>query len=202
MDMKKTIFTILAVVFMALPAFAGSKAPTTVAGISLGEDIALYKSLGRHEIAGPLSDAPFMDELTLLNDSIKGIRGGSIDYGNCKIPGKVIRIKLKFADRSMRLYDKLLDKYKDTFGNPDEWLGDAFHNVLAWRWNLNEGGREVQLELMYSKLPDLRPGVSIKMTDMTALKAEYDCYKKKVGSEEAKSGKHNKNVDINEFIPR
>lgn len=160
------------------PAKQGDELPLSLLGITLGEDMAKYSGWIEQDTAMPMRDAPFLSEATLKPGQLPGIRGGSLTYGNCAKPGRLLRIKLKFADRSKKLFDKLLVRYQKQFGMPQNWLGDPFHVVMAWEWVFTRGEREVRLVLMHSNDPEVRPGVSIKMTLQSLWQREYECWKK------------------------
>jgi len=181
--MKKIVALILMILALSAPsAFAADGLPMTLAGIKLGTDIKQYSSFCNMHLASPSPDVPFMSETHLVPGFISGIRGGSLGYANCSNLDKVVRIKLKFYDRSQELFDKLLKKYKKAYGNPDSYEGDAFKNVIAWQWNFNHDGQRVSLMLMWSRKLEIRPGVSIKMSLDSMIDSEYECYKVKMDS--------------------
>lgn len=153
--------------------------PLRLAGITLGDSITAYADVIIPETAMGNRDIPCLDEVDLDPSKIKGIRGGSLSYGNTHTPGKLVGIKLKFLDRSEELYEALEREYREAFGDPDGWLGDPFHNVVSWKWVMKEDGEIVEIVLTYSKDTELRPGVSIKMTLRSQWQRELDAYKAK-----------------------
>lgn len=197
--MKKLLILILALL-TAAPAMAAG--PMTLAGITLGDDIGRYSNIIREETAIPMRDAAFATEVNIRPDAFPGIRGGSLTYGNCARKGAVLRVKLKFEDRDMSLFNELLDLYKKQFGAPDSWQGDAFHNIVAWEWDFGKGQEQTRLLLMYSKIEDLRPGVSIKMTAQGHWDEEQRCYTE--SHEYMRKHKHmtKESFDIQDYIPR
>lgn len=150
-----------------------------------------------------MSDAPFLSEVRIKADALSGVRGGSLSFGNCKNLGSLVRIKIKFHNHSKKLFNRLLDKYKDSFGNPDNYLGDAFKNVIAWEWLFeNDKGKKISLVLMWSRDKEIRPGVSIKMTQLSLLDEEYDCYKTQF-EQTGKGARARTTVkDSNTYVPR
>ena len=202
--MRKIIVCIAGLLSLCLlSGAAGAEVPKTVAGFSLGSNIEEYDQLCIDDTAVPMRDALFLTEVNIEPDLVPGVRGGSLSYGNCKHPGEIIVIKLKFHDRSEKFFEVLLDMYKDAFGKPDEWKGDAFHTIMSWQWNFEDDGERVELLLSHSKDLEFRPGVSIKMTLRSSWLEEYECY------EEGNKGPKNKNkvksykdLDLSTLVPR
>lgn len=161
----------------------------TLAGVELGTDIANYWHLLYKDTATEHPDVLFMREARIKPGAIPGIRGGSLSYTACREEQLVARMKLKFVqhggslfrdlfeDPEKALFDELLQMYRDRLGRPDEWLGNAFNTVQAWQWTLGKDQPEqVEIILMYSKVEDLRPGVSIKMTLTSLWEEERACW--------------------------
>ncbi len=195
-------FTLIALLLSVPAAFAADDLPMTLAGITLGDDAKDYAKLCDPALDSPMPDSPFLSETHVKADSIPGIRGGSLIYGNCANKEKVIRIKLKFHNRGQGLFDKLKRKYEKTYGKANSYKGDAFKNVIAWQWDFAKGDKRVSLILMWSRDKEIRPGVSIKMTDETLLNQEYSCFMDKMNK--AATGKKGpskvKNLDM--YVPR
>jgi hypothetical protein len=144
-----------------------------------------------------------LSEALLKPENLPGVRGGSLAFGNCESEGRLVRIKLKFQDRGQGLFNKLYDRYEADFGKPDKYLGDAFKNVIAWEWIFSDGhGGRVSLVLMWSREKEIRPGVSIKMTQDTYMDEEYKCYKAK--HKESMGGKTGKTRigSLDAYVPR
>ncbi|MBI9081208.1 MAG: hypothetical protein JEY79_15885 [Pseudodesulfovibrio sp.] len=202
--MKKiAVFLILSVFLTASVALAGDLFPTSLAAFTLGENVSKYKTYCDLEKATPTSDAPFISEMLIKQDSLPGVRGGSLSFGSCQAPDQLLRIKIKFHDRSQKLFQKLLTKYTKEFGKPDNYEGDAFKNVIAWEWIFqNDAGEKVSLLLMWSRDKEIRPGVSIKMTQMSALDREYACFKSQDYRLTKSKDDKSKIQSINDFIPR
>lgn len=202
-DMKRTIaFALTMLLLSASAAMAADGFPLTLAGITLGKDIKTFTACCDMQLASPMPDAPFLNEVHLKADYVPGVRGGSLTYANCNDIGKVGRIKLKFHDRSKDLFEKLLDKYTTAFGKPDSYQGDAFRNIIAWQWDFAKGDEKVALLLMWSRLKEMRPGVSIKMTLSSLVDSEYACFKEKFDKLEASKGGPSKIKSLDEYVPR
>ncbi len=201
--MKKIFaFILISTLLLAPAAFAADNIPMTLAGITLGEDFKKFSAYCDMKFASPNPDAPFLSETHIKPDSIPGIRGGSITYGNCDNTDKVVRIKLKFNNRGQGMFNELLEMYKNVYGKPDNYKGDAFKNVIAWEWDFVEGDKRVSLMLMWSRDKEIRPGVSIKMTYESLLDSEYSCYKNKMHKLATGKGGPSKVKDLNMFVPK
>lgn len=196
---KHIVFILFSLLLLAPTAYAADGLPMTLAGITLGEDVSKYEECCDLALASAIPDAPFLSERHIKPDFVPGVRGGSLTYGNCNEVGKLVRIKLKFHDRSQTLFKELLAKYKKAYGKPDNYEGDAFKNVIAWVWDFSEGDQEVTLMLMWSRDKEMRPGVSIKMTLKSALDAEYDCFRKQL---DRANGPPSKIKSLNDFVPK
>lgn len=178
-------------------------APVSVAGFRLGDDISRYQTICDIEQGRAIPDTPFLNEACLHPQALNGVRGGSLIYGSCANPGKVMGIKIKFAEMSKRLFKNLLGRYTKRFGDPTAYKGDPQRNAVAWEWDISGSeGRHVKVLLMYSTDPATRPGVSIQMTDHSLLDLEFTCYRKNVlGS--CQTVKENGVLgDLELFVPR
>jgi hypothetical protein len=201
--MKKICaFSLLVLLLSSAVCYAADGLPLSLAGFTLGKDVSSYKTTceGGDDIA--MSDAPFLSEAHLRANVIPGVRSGSLVYGNCLGDGRLVRIKLKFHDRSQKFFDQLLKKYIDAFGEPDSYVGDAFKNVIAWQWSFSRGEQAVSVILMWSRDKEMRPGVSIKMTLDSLLNKEYDCYRAAIAKEDSDKSKTSAIKSLDEFIPR
>ncbi|WP_147819766.1 hypothetical protein [Salidesulfovibrio onnuriiensis] len=199
--MRRFLLILFAAVFLSSSALAGPKAPVSLAGITLGEDYHKYEDLLRMELAGANSDAIFLDEALIRTGAIPGVRGGSVIWGNCANKDRIVRLKIKFADTSEDLFKRLLERYREKFGQPSAYQGDSFRNVVAWEWDISDAARHVNIVLMYSVNPDIRPGVSIKLTDQALLDLEFACYKENYRSRylQEQAGAIE---DLDTFVPR
>lgn len=201
--MKKIcLLTLMFLLLCTTSAMAAKGFPKTLAGITLGTDVAQYTPLCNMHLSAAMPDAPFLTESHLRADSIPGIRGGSLTYANCDRAGDLVRIKLKFHDRSQKLFNKLVDEYTDAYGKANSYKGDAFRNVIAWEWKFTQGDERITLLLMWSRDKEMRPGVSIKMTLSSLFESEYHCFKQKVDKIEKKKGGPSKIKNLNDFVPR
>ncbi len=200
--MKRACMTLAVLALLcATPALAAKGFPTTLAGFTLGEQVEGYKGYCQMDRAIPVSDAPFLSEALIRSDALPGVRGGSLSYGNCENKGRLVRIKLKFHDRGQGFFNKLYDRYEEDFGKPDRYTGDAFKNVIAWEWEFtNDKGETVSLVLMWSRDNEIRPGVSIKMTQETLMEREAECYRAENAIEESTTRTRVHSLDT--YVPR
>jgi hypothetical protein len=155
-----------------------AQAPSQVAGFQLGTDISAYKDRVDMSTAMPIRYAESIKEVEITQTNL--LANGLIAYGTCAAPGKVVRIKLKYADSSRVFYDNLLDRFKKKFGEPDEWRGDPFHIVIAWKWSfVDKAKNRISLILQHNKQDtDEKIGNSIKLTMTDAVDRERQCYER------------------------
>jgi hypothetical protein len=186
---------------MALPAAAD--VPKTLMGISLGEDIQKYQDLIRSGSDVQAEDYPYLTEAVLTPGKLPGVRVGYIAYGRCANVGKIVRIKLKLRQPGREYYNRLLELYKKKLGKPQQYRGDPFQNLVAWKWSLKDGGSRISLILSNSRDPEESPGNQIKITMQNLMKAERECWRKEHprkshGQNLGKTGP----VDINDLVPK
>lgn len=126
---------------MLVPTQASAvEVPTEIAGFKLGEDITEYPEI---EASNYLREV-------VVND-LYGFRKGVISYGTCAYPGQIVKIKMKYEDRSKRFYEQLLKRFKKKFDRPTEWKGDAFGVLYVWKWRfLDENNQRVNLILQHN----------------------------------------------------
>ena len=190
-----------------VPAYA-DKAPHQIAGFVLGENIARYESQLNRKSSWPLRYQEYLTEVDLNN--LDGFRNGTLIYGNCASPGTIVRIKLKYASSDRRFFEELLTRYKERFGDPDEWKGDPFQVIIAWKWSFRDAkNHDISLILQHSMDDEQKLGNSVKLTDMTLLDAETACHERKHGqqAEQKRPGKAGpkgrpETADFRRFIPQ
>lgn len=144
--MQKPIFS-LAAFFILLTWASVSpavEAPSEIAGFKLGEDITEYQEI---EYANYLREV-------VVNDWY-GFKKGIISYGTCAYPGQIVKIRMKYEDSSKKFYDELLKKFKQKYGKPNEWKGDAFGVLYVWKWQfIDSDNRRVNLILQHNLQDD------------------------------------------------
>ena len=202
-------FSIPLAIVLLFPSHASAdKAPSRIAGITLGEQIAMFVDLVKMETSLVLRDQKYLREVNIRE--IDGYKSGTVDFGNCSKPGQIVRIKLKYEYEDKNFYDELLEKFKKKFGEPDEWRGDPFHVIIAWKWSFrNEDGDSISLILQHSRDEEYKWGNSVKLTNTTLMEQERLCYEKRNrqegGSTESKSTSKRSKLsekDYQRFIPQ
>lgn len=183
---------------------AGQSMPKELAGFRLGGDIADVKHIVDMDTRLPIRYAPYLSEVETRD--LEGFKSGLITYGACANPGKILRIKLKYADPSKKFYERLLKRYKDRFGEPSEWRGDPFQIVLAWKWSFSDAaGNRVSLILQHNtRDQEEKKGNAVKMTLTRHLEEEAACHQKASGSTKGRQHQRKKagKPDWDRLIPR
>jgi hypothetical protein len=181
-----------------------AEAPSQVGGFKLGTYISAYKDHVDMSTSLPIRYADSISEVEIKPTD--QLASGLIAYGTCADPGKVVRIKLKYADSSRDFYDKLLSRFEKKFGKPTEWRGDPFHIVIAWKWSFTDkSNNRISLILQHNKLDtDEKIGNSIKLTMTNAIDKERQCYDKAHpgSSGSPSSGSSPAQLDWDMLVPR
>ena len=206
---RSRCFAIVVTILLLSPTYVSAdKAPKQIAGLVLGGQISAFVDLVRMETATPLRDRKYLHEARI--GEIDGYRTGTVSFGNCNKPGQIVRIKLKYEYSDKKFYNELLAQFKKRFGEPDEWRGDPFHVIIAWKWSFTDkDNNKISLTLQHSRDEDYKWGNSVKFTNITLLEQERTCYQKKhpgkSGSQKGKSSPKRKKLkeeDYQRFIPQ
>jgi hypothetical protein len=177
--MKIRFFLLSMVICFLMIGNVSAQAPHEIAGFALGKNIADYQDMIRMETMLPIRYAEFLKEVEIRN--IPGYKSGLITYGDCADPGRILRIKLKYADSSRQFYNDLLDRYKKRFGTPDRWRGDPFHVLVAWKWSFTDKeGNRISMILQHNIEDTTRKiGNAVKLSMLNFEDEEIECYEKK-----------------------
>lgn len=169
-----TIIIALVLSLSALPAAAG-EVPRGVAGFVLGQEITGVSNRLQMDTVLPLRYQEYLQEVEIA--TLPGFKSGLIAYGNCAQPGRIVRIKLKYADSSRAFYDALLKRVKDRFGAPTVYEGDPFHIVIDWKWSfVDADGRRITMHLSHnSRDTEEKFGNALKLTFASAIAEERQC---------------------------
>jgi hypothetical protein len=197
-------FAIVSIFLSTVPCSAG--APKAIGGFELGASIDTCQDLLLMKTALPIRYQEFLREVEIKN--IPGFKSGLIAYGDCVNKGRIVRIKLKYQDGSKKFYENLLRRYKKQFGDPDEWRGDPFHIVLAWKWSFADGdGNRISLILSHNTMDtEEKIGNAVKMTMTNLIDDEARCFEaahpnyRKTAPGRVGSGKTDASWDL--FVPR
>jgi hypothetical protein len=184
-------FSVLVATLILFPGQGSAdNAPHKIGGFTLGEQISTFVDLVRMKSAMPIRDQQYLRIVEIGN--LEGYKSGNIAFGNCARPGQIVRIK-----------------FKKRFGEPDEWRGDPFHVIVAWKWSFKDkGNNKISLILQYSRDEDYKWGNSVKLTNTTLVEQERTCYQKKhpgkSGSQEGKKSAKRRELkaeDYQRFVP-
>lgn len=169
-----------------------NKAPVTAGGFTLGSAIDSYDFKSQDN---------FVKEVIVTD--IKGFRKGFITYGTCDRKGEIVRIKLKYDDRSYPFFEKLLKQYKKTFGSDPKYVGGRFGNVKGWKWTFTDkNGQRVTLVLQHNlKNMDESVGNMMKLSMPGRLIAERECFNK-ASSQQHDDTNKTPALDWNQFLPK
>ena len=205
--MNKYLFSIVMTALVIAPGIGLAQAPHEVGGFVLGRHITVYNENVEMDTALPVRYAEYIKGVEIKD--VDGFKSGLIGFGTCDAPGKVLRIKLKYSDGSKKFYEKLLKRYKKRFGEPDEWRGDPFHIVLAWKWSFTDkDDNRISLIAQHNtRDTEEKMGNAVKLTMSSQVDKEAACFEKKHagfrGKEEKKGNKKKMSPkDWERFIPR
>lgn len=200
-------FIVLMVSLNAVPLQAGD-IPHGVAGFTLGQNVAKFQDRLQMETVLPLRYKEYLREVEIA--ALPGFKSGLIVYGTCGQPGRIVRIKLKYADASRAFFDALLKRVEQRFGKPTAYEGDPFHIVIDWKWSfIDADGNRIAMHLSHNNRDtEEKFGNVIKLNFISALKEERRCFLNK--NPQAKPSKENRNPppealsaeDWNAFVPQ
>jgi len=168
--LKKTVIPIciclLSFTIAKYLAAADSKPPLTIGGFTLGRSINEYSFTSKEA---------FVKEVVVTD--IKGFRKGFITYGVCENPGKILRIKLKYHDKSAAFFEQLIKQYKKKFPAKPKFTGDSFGRVKSWKWTFaDQNGERLTLLLQHNlKDEDETTGSMVKLSLPDQIIAERRC---------------------------
>ncbi|MBI9088341.1 MAG: hypothetical protein JEZ12_03935 [Desulfobacterium sp.] len=174
----KQLLIILGCVFsMAVPCLGQDAFPIHLGGFALGEDVSIHGDRVNMTSCRPMRYMEYLGEGEIQN--VPGFKSGLIAFGTCDRPNKILRIKLKYQDRSKAFYKELMDRFEKRFGAPSEYLGDPFQIRIAWKWTFEDvkGGR-ISLILQHNtKDTDEKIGNAVKLSLTSQIDRERDCFK-------------------------
>lgn len=176
---KRLLFITILAFFWVAGICLASEAPHQVGVFVLNRDIADFKDYVIMESALPIRYMENIEEVEIK--PIKSIKSGLIAYATCKAPGHIARIKLKYKDSSKKFFENLLKQVKKKYGEPDEYRGDPFHILIAWKWSfVDKDGNQISMTLQHNTLdPEEKEGNAIKLTMTNLIEKDQHCYKLK-----------------------
>jgi hypothetical protein len=177
--MNKYIFYGLLMLTLCGPPSVWADAPHQIAGFVLGGRMDEFKAQVEMDTVLPIRYLESLKEVEAKK--IKGFKTGLVTYGSCIEPSRIIRLKFKYADKSKRFFDELLKRYKANLGKPDEWRGDSFHIVIAWKWSFTDkDGNNISLILQHNtRDEEEKQGNAVKMTMWNLMFDEDRCFHQK-----------------------
>jgi hypothetical protein len=177
--MKKYLLYGLIMLILSVPNCARAGAPHELAGFVLGGRMDDFMDQVEMDTVLPVRYLESLKEVEAKH--IKGFKTGLISYGTCIEPSRIVRLEFKYADDSRRFFDELLKRYKTNLGNPDEWRGDPFHIVIAWKWSFTDkDGNRISLILQHNiRDEEERQGTVAKMTMWNLMLEEDRCFEQK-----------------------
>ncbi len=161
---------VLLISFILTPQFVVARTtntPISIAGISLGSDVNSYPDI---------VDSNFMKDVVVTD--WHGFRKGVISYGICLYKDTILKIDMKYEDKSKKFYRKLLKKIKAQYGDPDTWSGDSFGLKYIWKWHFTDkDDNRVTLKLQYNgKDSNETIGNMIKLSYPDKIAGERGCF--------------------------
>jgi len=193
----KLLGTIIVLLTLFLPtgnvSAVEATAPLEINGFRLGASIDEYDFI---------TNQNYMQEVMI--DNIGGFRRGIISYGTCEKPGEIIRIKLKYKEDSYKFFQQLLDRYEEKFGEPDDFTGDTFGVVIAWKWKFKDkNGDDVSLTLQHNKKNlDETIGNMVKLSMPSRVESERLCFIKSCKMANTKCPANMMREDWENLIPK
>ena len=177
--MKNILVFGLALLLISAPGVIRAEAPHQVGGFALGQNIEEYEDRVIMDTALPVRYSENIEEVEIK--FTQGFKSGLITYGTCAKPDQIVKIKLKYADSSKEFHKNLLKRFKKQFGEPDEYRGDPFGIVKAWKWSfVDEQNQRISLNLQHnSRDAEEKKGNAVKISNITLIEEDRLCYKRK-----------------------
>jgi hypothetical protein len=156
----------LPIFFAPVPAPA-ENVPHEIGGIALGSKVESYSDIVRSN---------FLKEVVVTD--WHGFRNGVISYGTCRHDGEILKIDMKYEDRSKEFYTTLLEKFREKFGPPTSWHGDSFGVMLIWKWQFVDSEKnKISLTLQHNgKYSTETIGNMVKLSFPEKIEEERLCF--------------------------
>ena len=172
-------------VFIALTAgISTAEVPYQIGPFILNHPITDFEKYVRMESTLPVRYMEYVHEVEMK--PIKGFKSGLIAYTTCENPGRIVRIKLKYADSSMKFFQTLIKKLEKRYGKSSQYRGDPFQIVVAWKWSfVDKDKNRISLIVQHNtKDEEEKMGNSIKLTLTSRIEEYKKCYEEKLGRTE------------------
>ena len=158
------------------PGASAADGPMELAGIRLGASVDTLAGKLVSPVVDQSPQRPSIGVMALA--PLPGYRSGYVDVGLCAKPGRVVRIKMNYADDSLAFFNKLMTALKQRYGEPREWRGNPFGTLRTWKWGLRAAdGEPVSLILMHYEGEDgaFTDGNSIRIAATSMVREEELC---------------------------
>ena len=177
--MKKCLLIGILVFTVCGPIPVRADAPHELAGFVLGSSMDDFKDKVEMDTVIPIRYLESLKEVEARE--IKGFKTGLVVYATCIEPSRTVRLKFKYADNSKSFFEELLKRYKAKLGKPDEWRGDPFHIVIAWKWRFTDkDGNSISIILQHNtRDEEEKQGTAVKMTMWNLMLEEDRCFENK-----------------------
>ena len=164
---QKTLIFLLFLLFPASLCMAEPNAPSEIAGIKLGSSINDYQNIVQTN---------FMKDVVVTD--WYGFRKGVISYGICKYQNQILKIDMKYYDKTEDFYKKLLKKFRKRFGKPESFEGDSFGLIRVWKWRFRDKDTNaINLSLQHNKKNTSETiGNMVKLTMPERIVEERRCF--------------------------
>jgi hypothetical protein len=162
------VLIIFSFLFSALPLLAkAGKVPHEIAGIALGTRVDEYPDIVQSN---------FLKEVVVTD--WHGFRKGNISFGTCKHVDQILKIDMKYRNKSKDFFQNLLKKFRKSFGEPDAWTGDSFGVLHVWKWQfIDKEQNRVSLSLQYNgKNSNETIGNMVKLSYPGKIEEERLCF--------------------------
>ena len=168
----------LLILIMAISGTSHAEAPLQIGPFILDQDIAKFADYVYMDTALPIRHMESIHEVEIK--PLKGFKSGLIAYGTCAVSNHIVRVKLKYKDNSKAFFEKLKKRIDKRFGESNEYRGDPFHIVVAWKWSfVTENNQKISLTLQHnSRDEEEKMGNSIKLSMTSLIDAERKCHYK------------------------
>lgn len=204
--MKRILCLASIMALLAVSAAFASDIPHQIGGFLLGGSVKQYADSLKMETVLPLRHLAYLSEVEVKPP--EGFKSGYVSFGNCREPGQIVKIKLKYEREDREFFDELLEHFEKRFGKPGKYQGDAFRAFIAWKWTFTDGNKNrISLVLEHGSEDDeSTSGNCVKMSQITLLEQEKQCFERKhpeikEHDEQARKESLRKKPDYNLLVP-
>jgi hypothetical protein len=175
--MQRAMLAVVLAVGLAAPTAMAGEVPLSIAGFTLGRPIESVADRVIMETSLPVRYMENLHEVEIR--PVEGFKSGLIAFGTCRQPPSILRIKLKYENGSGEFFEELLQRFKRRYGDPAEYMGDAFRVFISWKWSFTDAaGNRISLILQHNlKDEDEKMGNAVKLTMLNRLEDDARCFK-------------------------